>query len=479
MALADYLFRCFSEKLPFEATRCQKEMFRGLADFVTGALDSDVFVVNGYAGTGKTSAVAAVVSVLSAHGMPFRLMAPTGRAAKVLARYTSCSALTVHKQIYRQASLSGVSGRFTLSPNKDRNTLYIVDEASLIGIDSQGPAVFGSGNLLEDLLAYVRSGTDNRLLLIGDGAQLPPVGLEMSPALDMDYVRMLGGGPFCELTSVVRQQEESAILTNATMLRELIAAEDPYGLSFIAREGSEVEAISGGELIERLTDAYGRYGSDETVVLCRSNKRANRYNAGIRAMVNFSEERLVRGERLMIVKNCYQFQDEAASSSDKEEGPALDFIANGDMAVLRRISRYEQRYGLEFATAELALPDYGDLEIRAKVLLDTLESESASLGQEGQQMLFEGLNEDYADLGTKAKRMKAIREDPYYNALQLKYAYAITGHKSQGGQWRCVFIDNVLWNEPGLDELKWLYTAVTRGVEKVYLVNFPDEFVER
>ncbi|MBO8481999.1 MAG: AAA family ATPase [Muribaculum sp.] len=437
-----------------------------LAGYVVGD-GGDIFVVNGYAGTGKTTAVTSLVKALKAHGRQFRLMAPTGRAAKVLAHYTGEKAYTIHKTIYRQASMKDGIGSFTLSPNKDKDTVYIVDEASLIGTDGGGNSIFGSGNLLDDLLSYLRNGMDNKLILIGDSAQLPPVGMDLSPALDMDYISMLGGGEFCELKTVVRQAEESGILYNATIIRNLINSMSPESLHLELKGFSDISAIKGGELIECISDAYSQYGMDETVVLCRSNRRANRYNAGIRATVNFSEERLVRDERLMIVKNCYQFLDGLED---------IDFIANGDLARLERIYRYEERYGLHFATAELSLTDYGEAEMTAKVILDTLESETASLGAGQQEMLFQGLNEDYSDTRSKAKRYKLIREDPYYNALQLKYAYAITCHKSQGGQWKCVFIDNMLWNEPTVDDLKWLYTAITRAVEKVYLVNFPEEY---
>lgn len=468
MALADYFYRQLLSNLHYRPTECQGGLFRKLAEFVSG-FENDILVVSGYAGTGKTTAVSALVGTLKAHEMKFRLMAPTGRAAKVLSHYTGESAYTIHKLIYRQASVSDGIGRFTLSPNKDNDTLYIVDEASLIGIDSGGMSVFGSGNLLDDLVSYVRCGTDNRLVLIGDGAQLPPVGMDVSPALNMDYISLLGGGDFCELKTVVRQSRESGILHNATLIRELIMEDNPDDLHFEVDGYDDIVPIKGGELIECLSDAYSKYGQDETVVLCRSNRRANRYNAGIRSMVNFSEEKLVRNERLMIVRNCYQFLDDVEN---------LEFIANGDMVELQRIYRYEERYGLHFATAELMLTDYDDVEIEAKVLLDTLESESASLTKEEQDRLYQGLDEDYSNIKSKAKRYKAIREDPYYNALQLKYAYAITGHKSQGGQWKCVFVDNMLWNEPSQEDLKWLYTAITRGVEKVYLVNFPDEYFQ-
>lgn len=466
MGVGDYLYKQFLSGMPFRPTSCQDGLFRMLAGYVVGD-GGDIFVVNGYAGTGKTTAVTSLVKTLKAHGRQFRLMAPTGRAAKVLAHYTGEKAYTIHKTIYRQTSMKDGIGRFTLSPNKDNDTVYIVDEASLIGTDGGVNSIFGSGNLLDDLLSYLRNGMDNKLILIGDSAQLPPVGMDLSPALNMDYISMLGGGEFCELKTVVRQAEESGILYNATIIRNLINSMSPESLHLELKGFSDISAIKGGELIECISDAYSQYGMDETVVLCRSNRRANRYNAGIRATVNFSEERLVRDERLMIVKNCYQFLDGLED---------IDFIANGDLARLERIYRYEERYGLHFATAELSLTDYGEAEMTAKVILDTLESETASLGAGQQEMLFQGLNEDYSDTRSKAKRYKLIREDPYYNALQLKYAYAITCHKSQGGQWKCVFIDNMLWNEPTVDDLKWLYTAITRAVEKVYLVNFPEEY---
>ena len=344
---------------------------------------------------------------------------------------------------------------------------------SLIGIEAgerQSTAAFGSGNLLEDLILYMRSGVDCRMILVGDSAQLPPVGLDRSPALSEEYMSGVGGVRFSELRTVVRQQADSGILVNATHLRELLEEDceiplDELGLTTAGFD--DVQRISGGELIETLTDAYARYGEDETIVLCRSNKRANRYNAGIRAQVQFREERLVRDDKLMIVRNCYHFAEELEGT---------DYIANGDICKLVRIGHYEDRYGLHFADARLSFPDYQDQEIVAKVILDTLESESAGLTYEQANALYLGVSEDYAHLSTKKKRYDAVREDPFFNALQLKYANAITGHKSQGGQWRCVFIDNPFWQDfltP--DDLKWLYTALTRAVEKVYLVNFKNE----
>ena len=473
MDRAELLRRRFTEALPYSPTDSQAGLFEALARFITTD-DGDIHVVRGYAGTGKTTAIAAVVSVLSELGIHCVLLAPTGRAAKVLSRYTGHHAGTIHKQIYRQKSLGADGyGQFSLAPNKAKSTLFIVDEVSLIGIDSQQQtlAAFGTGNLLEDLVTYLRAGDDCRMILIGDDAQLPPVGLEASPALSEEYMSAFGGVGFSTMTEVVRQQGESGILANATMLRERISAGEtdiPVDETGFSVEGfDDIERISGGELIDTLSGAYSAYGEDETVVICRSNKRALRYNAGIRAMVQYKEERLLRGDKLMVVKNCYQFLD------DVEE---MDYIANGDIVRLEKIWGHEERYGLHFATARLSFPDYDGLEIEAKVILDTLDSESASLSYEQSNALYQGVSADYAHLRTKKKIYSAVREDPYFNALQLKYADAITYHKSQGGEWRCVFVDNPVWQDAlTTDDLKWLYTAITRGIEKVYLVNFKDE----
>ncbi len=477
MGRRDFLYSGFVSRLPFEPTPCQENLLRQVADFVSSD-DEDILVVNGYAGTGKTTAISSVISVMNEYKTKCVLLAPTGRAAKVLSSYSGMPAFTIHKHIYRQKSFGGDGfGQFSLAPNKDKETLFIVDEVSLIGIDAaqqQSSAAFGSGNLLEDLVSFVRSGVECKVILIGDSAQLPPIGLDASPALHRDYMAAMGGVSFSELTTVVRQQQESGILYNATMIRQLQVELD-YGpgvmdicdLGLEIEPFDDIERIVGGELIEKISDAYSTYGEDDTIILCRSNKRAIKYNLGIRSTVQFKDERLVRDDKLMIVKNCYQFVDEV-------EG--MDYIANGDIAKLQRISKFEERYGLHFAEARISFPDYDDAEIVAKVVLDTLESESASLTYEQSNMLYQGVNEDYAHITTKKKRYEAVREDKYYNALQLKYANAITCHKSQGGQWKCVFIDNPFWqDELTVDDLKWLYTAITRATEKVYLVNFKDE----
>jgi len=375
MGRSDFLYSGFLSRLKYQPTPCQDGLLRKVADFVSSD-DHDILVVNGYAGTGKTTAVSAVISVMKEYQTKCVLLAPTGRAAKVLSSYTGQPAFTIHKHIYRQKSVGGDGfGQFTLSPNKDKSALFIVDEVSLIGIEAgqqQSTAAFGTGNLLDDLISFVRNGAECKVILIGDSAQLPPVGLDASPALMKDYMAMHGGVDFVELSTVVRQQKESGILYNATLVRQM-QAELEYGpgvmdlcdLGLEVDRFDDVERIGGGELIEKISDAYSLYGEDETVILCRSNKRAIKYNLGIRSTVQFKEERLVRDDKLMIVKNCYQFVENV-------EG--MDYIANGDIAKLQKISRFEERYGLHFAEARISFPDYDDQEIVAKVILDTLES---------------------------------------------------------------------------------------------------------
>ena len=487
MGRSGFFYRRFKDCFPYEMTDDQDKLLLDIAGFISDD-DHDIMVVDGYAGTGKTTAVSAVIGALDdlrpvKDGEPEEiciLLAPTGRAAKVLSHYSGKPASTIHKCIYRQKSFGDDGfGQFSLAPNKQSHKLFIVDEVSLIGTEDvprQGTAMFGTGDLLKDLVDFVRSGNDCRLIMIGDSAQLPPVGLDASPALSREYMDSFGGVCYGTLSEVVRQQKESGILWNATRLRRMIK-EDPYGefrpedLGLRTKGFDDIVRITGGELLDTLNRAYfSEYSKDDAAVLCRSNKRANRYNAGIRAQVFYDEDQLVKGEKLMIVKNCYQFN----GSLD-----GMDYIANGDIAKLVSIRNHEERYGLHFADARLCFPDYDDSEVTAKVCLDTLDSEAASLTYEQQNMLYAGVNEDYADIKSKRKRYSAVREDPYFNALQLKYANAITCHKSQGGQWGCVFVDNPFWQDfLTVDDLKWLYTALTRAVEKVYLVNFKDEYFE-
>ena len=458
----------FLGKFGYEPTPCQARLFHTLGEFLASD-DADILVVNGYAGTGKTSALAAVINSLKDYGIASVLLAPTGRAAKVFSAFAGAPAQTIHKCIYRQKGVSSEGrGSFSLYPNKSKSTLFVVDEASLIGIDTpveNASSIFGSGNLLDDLINYVRSGADCRLVLVGDSAQLPPVGMDESPALARDFISVYGGVMFEELSTVVRQAESSGILRNATVLRKNLQA---GSIRLDLRSCTDVERVTGERLIDTITSAYETYGEDETIVLCRSNKMAIRYNLGIRSTVQFKEERLLRGDKLMIVKNCYQFLGEDSK---------MGYMANGDIAELKKIGGYEERYGLHFADAVLSFPDYEDETVHAKVCLDTLQSEAASLSYEQQNALYRGVDADYSHIKSKSKRYAAVREDPYYNALQLKYAQAVTCHKSQGGQWKCVFIDCPFWQpEQSPDDLKWLYTALTRAVEKVYLVNFPDRF---
>lgn len=455
----------FLKAFSYEPTSCQDALFRKADDFLSSD-DGDIMVVNGYAGTGKTSAVAAIINALIKLRFNCVLLAPTGRAAKVLSQASGRKASTIHKGIYRQKGVGeGGWGQFSLAPNKCKHTLFVVDEASLIGIDSSSQANFGSGDLLSDLVRFVRAGDDCRLLLVGDSAQLPPVGMDESPALSMDYMDEFGGVSCASLVSVVRQAAESGILVNATLLRMNL---DAGRLALKTAGYPDVVRVSGEELVDTLTQAYDRFGEEQTIVVCRSNRKAIRYNLGIRSMVQFKEEKLLRSDTLMIVKNCYQFVD---------ENSAMGYIANGDVARLDKIGSYEQRYGLHFATAHLTFPDYDDQTVVAKVLLDTLESESASLSPAQQEALYEGVNADYAHITSKKKRYEQVREDPYYNALQLKYAQAVTCHKAQGGQWDCLFIDCPFWEDGfSRDDLKWMYTALTRASKMVYLVNFKDSY---
>ncbi|MCK9626394.1 MAG: AAA family ATPase [Bacteroidales bacterium] len=471
MSVNDFFVEKIIHNLNFTPTLCQEKLFSSLACFVTQKDDSDILVVSGYAGTGKTSAIASFVKTLHQFQYKYVLLAPTGRSAKVLSNFTNDKAYTIHKHIYRQKSLKDGVGQFKLNVNKAKDTFFIVDEASLITINGGTNNIFGSGDLLDDLITFVKNGVDNKLIIIGDKGQLPPIGLSASPALDLEYMKRFGKIFFSELTSVVRQANESGILKNATIVRNMIEGNNNSVPKLIIDGFNDVENISGGDLIGKLGDSIDKFGLDNVIVLCRSNKRANRYNSGIRSTILFREEKVTKGDKLMVVKNCYQFL---------ENIPELDFIANGDVAELIKISKYEIKYGINFAEAILSFPDYNDVEITAKVILDTLESETPSLSPEIQKRLFEGVYEDYAEIKSKRKRFLAVREDAYFNALQVKYASAITCHKSQGGQWPCVFIDNPFWNEEiSIDDLKWLYTAITRAVNKVFFVNFKMNFFKK
>ena len=466
------------ENYPFTPTSGQKTAIGMLSAFVSAIGGKRVFLLKGYAGTGKTTLVGALVRTLRRHHVSVSLLAPTGRAAKVFSNYSGAEACTIHKKIYRQKSIID-SSSFQLDRNLHEDTLFIVDEASMIPNQGLTGSMFGSGRLLDDLIRYVFGGRNCSLLLMGDDAQLPPVGETESPALSS---RVLAGygldvSEYC-LDSVVRQMHESGILYNATELRKF--AVNPImagGFRFRTDGFRDVTRISGGELIEKLSLCYSRDGMDETMVLCRSNKRAIIYNNGIRNTILDREDELTRGDSVMIVKNNYYWIEKLIAGGEIDSYQRFpSFIANGDIAVIRRIRRLRELYGFRFGDAVLAFPDYDDLEVEVTLLLDTLHSESPSLTHEESDRLFNSVMEDYSDIPSGKERMKKMRENPYFNAVQVKYAYAVTCHKAQGGQWTNIFIDQGFVPEDGRDEeyYRWLYTALTRATGTVYLVNWPE-----
>lgn len=473
-----YLASQIKTNFPFNATPQQENSLELISDFIISGNDRKIFLLCGYAGTGKTTLVSALVRTMEQLGRKSVLLAPTGRAAKVFSSYSGKSAYTIHKWIYRQKSILDAS-QFSLMENKASNTLFIVDEASMIS--NAGVSNFGSGALLDDLVEFVYSGNGCSLLLLGDAAQLPPVGEELSPALSHEYLRsMFLDVTAVELTQVMRQLDGSGILYNATLLREYISRGETFALPKIKLEGyTDVCRVQGDGLIEAIESSYGEAGMNETIVLCRSNKRANIYNEGIRRRILYREEELNRGDLLMVVKNNYYWR-EVLGREDKTLLEKLDFIANGDMAEIIRVGGIEEMYGFRFADVTLSLVDYDDCEIDVKIMLDTLMSESPSLTKDESERLFNAVWDDYPEIRSKRKRMEQVRNNPYYNALQVKYGYAVTCHKAQGGQWSRVFIDQGFVSQDmiGMDYYRWLYTAFTRASEKLYLVNWSDTQLE-
>ena len=460
-------------KLSFQPTENQKKIINSLSEYLSDDDFSRFFVLNGYAGTGKTTLIAAVVDALKSLGIKTILLAPTGRAAKVLSKYANQKALTIHKRIYREQTNAQYESKFSLNLNREVETLFIVDEASMLSTGSSSDkTLFGSGSLLEDLIQYVRSGKRCRLMLVGDSAQLPPVGDDFSPALCPAELLPYADVVYETMDEVVRQEQTSGILFNATLVRCMLE-NGIYEIPKLDTSFDDVEALNGGEFLERLQECYDRYGRDETIVITRSNKRANRYNEGIRRNTLFAEEEIESGDMLMVVKNNYHY-------TERIENCPMNFIANGDIAKLKRIRRFESLYGFKYASAVLEFTDYDNTEIECKILLDTLTSESPSLTYEQSQKLFYEVEKDYTDIKSKIKRFKEIRENEYYNALQVKFSYAVTCHKAQGGQWSAVFIDRFLFGEEQMnkDMLRWLYTAITRATERVFFVNFDDSFFE-
>ncbi len=501
MAINDEMRGLILDNFGFKPTTEQEKAAGMMADFALSRESDSIFILKGYAGTGKTSLVGSLVRALNQLKQRTVLMASTGRAAKVFALHTGHTAYTIHKRIYRQKAFTGNMDGFLQGTNLMKHTLFIVDEASMISNDGGLGATFGSGRLLDDLIQFVYSGEGCRLMLIGDTAQLPPVGEQESPALATDIIAGYGLNVYAmTLTQVVRQITESGILWNATMLRRALAEDNVYEFPRL-RLAADVVYISGADLIEELEQAYYECGADDTIVVTRSNMRAKAFNLGIRGRILGYEEELSGGDRVIIVKNNYywvkpdaeqlaktyereQLQGQQALHDERKEeeenGGTMEFIANGDMAVIRRLRNEREVHGFRFADATLSFPDFNDTEIDATILLDTLTSEAPALTHDQQEKLFQRVWDDYPELTTKQDRMKAIKADPHFNALQIKYAYAVTCHKAQGGQWSRVFVDQGYVTEEmlGTDYYRWLYTALTRATERIYLVNWPKQGLE-
>ena len=467
------------QQFGFPPTQEQAHALEVFAEFLTDRDPHAVMILRGSAGTGKTTLSGAIVRTLKEIRQKVMLLAPTGRAAKVFSLNSGSPAYTIHRRIYREKSFSGVEGQFNLNDNLYTDTLFMVDEASMIANMGLGGMSFGSGCLLDDLVHFVYQGRNDRLLLIGDKAQLPPVGEEESPALHAAMLEGYGLKVYeCDLNEVLRQSEESGILYNATMIRQMITHDDITQLPKIHFAGySDIKQMPGAELIEALADSYHHVGLDDTIVVTRSNKRANIFNQGIRNMVLDREEELSQGDILMIVKNNYYWMEEERKSNNKLQSNEIPaFLANGDRAKVLKVRRRIDLYGFRFATLLLRFPDYGNYELEATVLLDTLTSEAPALTHEQQEQLFHQIEEDYQDIPLKTDRMKAIRQNQFFNALQVKFAYAVTCHKAQGGQWAHVYVDQGYMTDDMLnpDYIHWLYTAFTRATEMLYLVNWPE-----
>lgn len=466
----NYIAQQIRQNFPYEPTEEQADAMKEIASFVSSTDTESLFVLRGYAGTGKTLLVAALVKTMQKFTRKTVLLAPTGRAAKVFSFYASHPAFTIHKYIYRQKRFSSDVDDFTLNINLSKDTLFIVDEASMISNSGLSGHLFGSGRLLDDLIQFVYNGNNCKLILIGDTAQLPPIGENESPALSR--IELLRYGMHLvekDLVQVVRQKQKSGILFNSSTIRTSIQHNKYNLLPKITLKGfRDIQRLSGEDLIPTLSNCYDNDGLDETVVICRSNKRANLYNNGIRTQILYREEELETGDVLMIAKNNYFWTEHYKDT---------DFIANGENAIVRRVRHSREIYGFHFVDVTLLFPNYDDLEIDATLLLDTLHSETPALSTENSERLFKAVFEDYSEIPLKRDKMKKIKADPYYNALQVKYAYAITCHKAQGGQWKNVFLDQAYIppNYITPEYFRWLYTAFTRATGTLYLINYPEE----
>lgn len=476
MAISEDLSALIRENFTHNPTKEQENAICLLSEFLLSRKRDEVFLLKGYAGTGKTSLLAALVRTMQQLSQRVMLLAPTGRAAKVLSSYAGAPAYTIHRKIYRQKSITDMNV-FQNDINLQQDTLFIVDEASMISNEAHDNTVFGTGRLLDDLMHYVYSCEGCRLVLVGDTAQLPPVGEEESPALSRNMLEGYGMEvmELC-MTQVVRQLEESGILWNATMLRSLIQNEEMFEFPKLrGKSFPDIKALPGDELVEALEQSYRNFGTDGTIVVTRSNKRANIFNNGIRSRILDYEEELSSGDLIMVAKNNY-YWTEREQAANGVNSDSMAFIANGDVAVVRRLRNERSFYGFRFVDAILEFPDYDNKEMETTVLLDTLQSEAPALTRQQQEALFNGVWEDYPELTNRRERMKCLRQDIYYNALQVKYAYAVTCHKAQGGQWEHVYIDQGYITEEMLspDYFRWLYTAITRATKQVYLINWPD-----
>ena len=468
--LTENIAKAITAAMGFQPTAEQAAATGVFGKFITDRHDRVAMILRGAAGTGKTTLAGAIVRAMIAMRQKIMLMAPTGRAAKVFSLYAGNPAYTIHRSIYRQKIVGEAVPLFTLAENKRANTLFIVDEASMIANEGYGDSMFGGGHLLDDLIQYVYSGNNCRLMLIGDKAQLPPVGEEESPALTTPVIAAYGIGVYeADLREVLRQSKNSGILSNATTVRQIISADGgPVGLPKIDFRGyDDIRRVGGDELIEQLSTSYSEVGTDETMVVTRSNKRAIIYNNGIRGMVLGREEELCKGDMLMAVKNNYYWPE--------KQKLQLPFIANGDRMRVVRVRNIRELYGFRFADLQLELPDYDNMELTATAILDSLQSEAPALTKDESSMLYTNVMQDYLHIEQKGRRYREMRNDPYYNALQIKYAYAVTCHKAQGGQWEHIYVDQGYMTDDMLtnDYIHWLYTAFTRATRKLYLVNWP------
>ncbi len=467
--LSKHIYNIIVRNIGYEPTSDQSEVVNVLSKFILPNSENQILIVDGHAGTGKTTLIKALVFSLEEMKISYELMAPTGRAAKVISGYCNRQAFTIHKKIYRQKAQTNGFGSFVLNFNMRNNAVFIVDEASMISNYNYENSTFGSGNLLSDLIQFVFSKPNCKLILVGDTAQLPPVGTIISPALNLKEVESYAFNTIKgTLKQVVRQEENSGVLINAINIRKNIENESKIN-SLNLFESDDVERISGIDFIEKLNDSYDKNGIANSIVICRSNKQANRYNQGIRNSILFREEELSQGDLLMVVKNSYSWLTDDAPTS---------FIANGDIIKICRIHKFEEIHGFRFCDATIKLLDFSDFEIRVNLMLDSINAEGPSISKEQSTNLYNSVLSDYAEERTFAKRYEKLKKDKYFNALQIKFAYAITCHKAQGGQWENVYLDAGFFSNMQIDVeyLRWLYTAFTRSIKKIYLVNFPDNF---